>query len=76
MDKKSEKKVESLSFEESFERLKEIVELLDNENVSLDDSINYYEEGMKLKNHCEMKLKNAEVKIKKVIQSNSDENSE
>ena len=76
MDKKSEKKVETLSFEESFKRLKEIIDLLDNADVSLDDSIKYYEEGMKLKNHCEMKLKNAEVKIKKVIQSNSDENSE
>ena len=35
--------------------------------ISLDDSIKYYETGISLKNHCEKKLKNAEVKIKKVI---------
>ena len=36
-------------------------------DVSLDESIKYYEIGVLLKNHCEDKLKNAEIKIKKVI---------
>ena len=35
--------------------------------ISLDDSIKYYEIGSLLKNHCEKKLKNAEIQIKKVI---------
>ena len=36
-------------------------------DVSLDESIKYYEIGILLKNHCEEKLKNAETKIKKVV---------
>jgi len=71
MDGKKEKKtIDQLSFEESFERLNEILELLENGEVSLDDSIKFYEEGVKLKNHCEEKLKNAEIKVQKVIGKN------
>ena len=71
MDGKKEKKtIDQLSFEESFERLNEILELLENGEVSLDDSIKFYEEGVQLKNHCEEKLKNAEIKVQKVIGKN------
>ena len=61
------KKIEKLSFEEAFERLNKVVDLMEDDNVSLDDSIEYYEIGILLKNHCESKLKNAEIKIKKII---------
>ena len=62
-----DKKIDKLSFEEAFERLKKIVELMEDGKISLDDSIRYYEIGSLLKNHCERKLKNAEIQIKKVI---------
>ncbi|MFL2678875.1 MAG: exodeoxyribonuclease VII small subunit [Alphaproteobacteria bacterium] len=62
-----DKKIDKLSFEEAFERLKKIVELMEDGKISLDDSIKYYEIGSLLKNHCEKKLKNAEIQIKKVI---------
>ena len=58
-----DKKIEKLSFEEAFERLNKVVDLMEDDNVS-DDSIEYYEIGILLKNHCESKLKNAEIKIK------------
>ncbi len=59
--------IEGMSFEEAYEKLNEIVNKMENSEVSLDESIKYYETGILLKNHCEKKLKNAEVKIKKVI---------
>ncbi len=62
-----DKKIESLEFEEAFERLNKIIDLIDQGDISLDDSINYYEVGILLKNHCEKKLKDAELKIKKVV---------
>ncbi len=62
-----DKKIDKLSFEEAFERLNKVVDLMEDDNVSLDDSIEYYEIGILLKNHCESKLKNAEIKIKKII---------
>ena len=61
------KKIEDLTYEDAFDRLQKITELLENGNVSLDDSIKYYEQGILLKNFCEKKLKDAEIKIKNVL---------
>ncbi len=62
-----DKKIDNLSYEEAFERLEKITELLEQGNVTLDNSIKYYEQGILLKNFCEKKLKNAEMKIKTVL---------
>ena len=62
-----DKKLDDLTYEDAFNRLQKITELLENVNVSLDDSIKYYEQGILLKNFCEKKLKNAEMKIKNVL---------
>ena len=62
-----DKKIDGLTYEDAFERLQKITELLENGNVSLDDSIKYYEQGILLKNFCEKKLKDAEMKIKNVL---------
>ena len=62
-----DKKIDDLSYEDAFDRLQKITELLENGNVSLDDSIKYYEQGILLKNFCEKKLKDAEIKIKNVL---------
>ena len=62
-----DKKIDNLSYEDAFERLQKITELLENGNVTLDDSIKYYEQGILLKNFCEKKLKDAEMKIKNVL---------
>ena len=62
-----DKKIDDLTYEDAFDRLQKITELLENGNVSLDNSIKYYEQGILLKNFCEKKLKNAEMKIKNVL---------
>ncbi len=62
-----DKKIEDLTYEDAFDRLQKITELLENGNVSLDDSIKYYEQGILLKNFCEKKLRDAEMKIKNVL---------
>ncbi len=66
------KKIDEMTFEEAFEKLNEILEKFESGEVSLEKSINLYEEGMLLKNHCEKKLNNAEMKIKKVVSKNLD----
>lgn len=58
MTKKKEEK-----FEDSIMRLKEISELLENQEISIDESISLYEEGIKLAKNCYELLKNAEIKI-------------
>ena len=62
-----DKKIDNLTYEDAFDRLQKITDLLENGNVSLDDSIKYYEQGILLKNFCEKKLKDAEMKIKNVL---------
>tara|TARA_B100000886_G_scaffold180262_1_gene123636 strand:- start:885 stop:1109 length:225 start_codon:yes stop_codon:yes gene_type:complete len=62
-----DKKIDNLTYEDAFNRLQKITELLENGNVTLDDSIKYYEQGILLKNFCEKKLKDAEMKIKNVL---------
>ena len=67
MEKILDSKIDELSYEEAFDKLQEIVSLLEEGKISLDDSIKFYEYGMSLKIHCEKKLKNAEMKIKTVL---------
>ena len=62
-----DKEIDNLSYEEAFEKLQKIIQLLEEGNVSLDNSIKYYEQGILLKNFCEKKLKDAEMKIKNVL---------
>ena len=50
-------------FEDAMKRLEEITSLLENGNLSLDDSIKLYEEGAKLSAFCDKKLKDAQLKI-------------
>ncbi len=54
------------SFEDSLLRLKEISELLEDEETGLDESIKLYEEGVKLAKQCYYTLAEAELKIKEL----------
>ena len=53
-----------VSFEESCLRLEEIIAKLEDEKLSLDESVKLYEEGMKLVTKCNKELMDAERKIK------------
>ena len=62
----TEDEIKELKFEEGLKKLEELVTQLDDGDLSLEDSISYYEIGIKLKSHCEKLLKTAELKILKV----------
>jgi exodeoxyribonuclease VII small subunit len=51
------------NFEQNLKRLQEISELLENENLGLEESINLYEEGVSISRICLDELKKAELKI-------------
>ena len=53
-------------FEDAFERLSEIVELLETGEAGLEESLELYAEGMKLVQICGLKLSEAEKKIEKL----------
>ncbi|MDI6766691.1 MAG: exodeoxyribonuclease VII small subunit [Bacteroidota bacterium] len=54
------------TFEFSMKRLEEIVEKLETGSVSLDNAMELYEEGVNISKQCMNKLKQAELKLKKL----------
>ena len=59
----TEDEIKELKFEDGLKKLEELVNQLDDGSLSLEESISYYEIGVKLKSHCEKLLKTAELKI-------------
>lgn len=52
-----------MKFEEAVLKLNEIVEKLENGELSLEDSIKLYQEGIELSMSCKKEIENAKVKI-------------
>ena len=53
----------TLSFEEAYKQLIELVKKMESGELPLADSVAAYEQGIKLKAYCEQLLKEAELKI-------------
>lgn len=58
--------IQQLSFEAALKRLEEIVRKLESGETSLDESIELYAEGDRLKQQCEARLQAAQAKIEKI----------
>ena len=65
MPKKEEK-----TFEELMDKLEEITNKLEKEQLSLDDSVKLFEEGMNISKECNSKLEEAEKRITILIEDN------
>jgi exodeoxyribonuclease VII small subunit len=52
-----------LTFEQALKRLEEIVEALETEDLDLDKSLQFFEEGVSLSRHCNQQLQAAEKRI-------------
>lgn len=61
-----------LNFEELIEKLEEITNKLEKEQLSLDDSVKLFEEGMEISKKCSTKLEDAEKKITILINDNDE----
>lgn len=61
------------SFEDSMNELETIVTQLEAGDITLDDSLKLFEEGIKLAKTCQGKLEEAEKKVKILVQSGNDE---
>lgn len=55
--------MEELSFEEAFSRLEGAVTALQDGRMPLERALHYYEEGMKLAQHCNELLQKAELRV-------------
>lgn len=62
-------KKERPSFEEALKKLEAIVEKLNDEEITLEKSVELYEEGLRLSKICSETLENAALKIEQIDQT-------
>ena len=55
-----------LNFEDALKRLEDIVRTLEKGEAPLDRSIELYQEGDRLKRHCETRLRDAQARIEQI----------
>ena len=70
------KKVEDLSYETAFSELESIVNSLENEQRSLEESMTLYERGQALVKRCAELLEQAELKVKELSDHTSSDDPE
>ena len=55
------------NFEKSLEELEKLVETMENGDISLEDSLKYFERGIELTRLCQKSLKEAEQKVEILV---------
>ena len=58
------KKKDNKSFEKSIQRLEDIIQLLESDEVPLEDIITYYKEGVEISKYCKNILSDTEKSMK------------
>lgn len=58
--------IDNLSYEEAYQQLESIIGQLESGELSLEKSVELYEQGQLLSAHCQKLLEDAELKIKQV----------
>ena len=61
------KKKNEISFEESLERLENLVNKMESGDATLEQSLVWFEEGMDLIKLCQVQLNNAEQKVQELV---------
>ncbi|MEJ7540702.1 exodeoxyribonuclease VII small subunit [Staphylococcus intermedius] len=67
---------ENKSFEEMMKELESIVNQLDNDTISLEKSLELYQQGIALSKSCEKTLSDAEKKVSELMDKEADESHE
>ena len=62
-----EKKIKANSFEESINRLEELVDKMESGESSLEQNLKWFEEGMDLIKTCQTHLVNADKRVQELI---------
>lgn len=60
------------SFEKNMKRLEEIVDAMEKDDLSLDDSLKLFQEGMSVGRDCKKKLAEIEMKVNEVVSASED----
>ncbi len=65
----SSPEIAALSFEDALNELEQIVRRLESGSTKLDEALASYERGALLKRHCEAKLREAQLRVEKIVVS-------
>ena len=68
----AKKKSETFDFEAALARLEELVSAMEDGELSLEDSLKAFEQGIKLTRECQKALQQAEQRVQKLINDNGD----
>ena len=68
MGKEMESQGQGLRVEEALARLEEIVRSLESDEVSLEDSLRLFEEGVRLADALKKRLEESELRVRKVLE--------
>lgn len=60
--------MENLTYEQALQRLEKIVSQLENNETSLEESVELFQEGIQLSKYCDDKLKNIQKKVAKIYE--------
>ena len=63
------KAVDQMRYEEALQELEEILETLEGEARGLDETMNLYERGRALVQHCQTLLEQADLKVRQLDQN-------
>jgi len=63
MPAKKSKKTGNMDFEKAMEELESLVDKMESGDLSLEDSLKHFEQGVKLTRQCQIALKDAEQKV-------------
>ena len=63
MPRKAKANEENIDFEKAMQDLEALVEKMESGNLSLEDSLKHFEQGVKLTRLCQQSLKQAEQKV-------------
>ena len=66
------KKTDSFNFEQALEYLEELVTAMEEGELSLEESLQAFEKGIKLTRECQSALKKAEQKVQVLINEDGD----
>ena len=58
-----------MTYEEAIKKLENIVALLESNNVSLEESVKLFQEGITLSQYCDNKLKNIQEKVTQIFEN-------
>ncbi len=60
--------MENMTYEEAIKRLETIVSMLESNMISLEESVNLFQEGILLSKYCDDKLKNIQERVTQIYE--------